>query len=296
MGAVVARALFLALILVGAPARAQQIEPRAYSNAPVGMNFLIAGYGFADGSVVVDQSLPLENANLQVNTTVLAYVRTLDLWGLPAKADAILPYAWLSGEAELAGKPREREVSGFGDLGLRLSVNLLGAPALPVREFASYRQRTIIGASVHVALPTGQYDPAKAVNIGTNRWLARPELGLSQALRRWTLELAAAASFFGDNDDFLGGATREQDTVYSVQGGAIYSFPRGIWAALNGTYFTGGRTTVNGVKGDDLQENTRAALTVAMPVNRKHSVKVYASTGVSTRTGGNYDMISVSWQ
>ena len=292
------RALLIGLLLAGVAsnARAQQIEPRAYSNAPVGINFLLAGYGYADGTVVVDPSVQLENAQLQVHSTLLAYVRTLNLWGMPAKVDGTLPFAWLSGTAELTGSPVQRDVDGFGDLGLRLSAILLGAPALSLPEFASYLQSTLVGASVRVSLPTGQYDSGKVVNIGTNRWFVRPEVGVSQALGRWTLELATAATFFGDNEDFMSGQTREQAPVYSLQGGVIYNFPRGIWTALNGTYYTGGRTTVDGVDGNDLQENTRTGLTIAFPAGRKHSIKFYGSTGVATRTGGNYDMISVTWQ
>jgi hypothetical protein len=39
-------------------AHAQDIEPRAYSNAPIGVNFLIAGYAFTEGAVPFDASLP----------------------------------------------------------------------------------------------------------------------------------------------------------------------------------------------------------------------------------------------
>lgn len=292
------RVLLVSAVLLGAASitRAQQIEPRTYSNAPIGINFLLAGYGYIDGTVVVDPSVQLENAQLQVHTTLIACVRTLNLWGLPAKVDGSLPYAWLSGTADFAGQPVQREVDGFGDFGVRLSAILIGAPALSLPEFASYRQNTLVGASVRVSLPTGQYDSGKVVNIGTNRWFVRPEVGGSQALGRWTLELATAATFFGDNADFLGGQTREQAPVYSVQGGVIYNFPRGIWAALNGTYYVGGRTTVDGVDGNDRQENTRSGLTVTVPAGHKHSIKLYASTGVSTRTGGNYDMVSAIWQ
>ena len=278
------------------PARAQQIEPRAYSNAPTGVNFLLAAYGYARGAVVVDPSLPLEDANLDVHLTALAFVRALDLWGLHAKANAVLPYAWLSGTASSLGQPVSRDVDGFGDLAARLSVNLLGSPALSLEKFVSYRQETIVGASVQVTAPTGQYEPGKLVNIGTNRWQLRSEVGVSHVAGEWTLELSTAASFFGSNDDFAGGMTRQQAPVYSVQGGVVYSLSRGMWTALNGTYFAGGRTTVDGVEKNDRQENTRAALTFTIPASRNHSVKLFAGTGVSTRTGGDYDVVNVTWQ
>lgn len=284
----------LAACAVGA--RAQEIEPRAYSNTPIGVNFLLAGYGHAEGGVATDPSIPLENANLRTHSTVFAYARSFEVGGQSGKFDLIVPYGWVSGTAEFADQPREREVSGFGDPKLRFSLNLYGAPALSLPDFASYQQDLIVGASVQVSIPSGQYDADKLVNIGTNRWFVKPEIGFSKAWGPWTLELATAATFFADNDDFLGGKTREQDPIYSVQGGLIYGFRNGIWVAFNSTYFTGGRTTVDGAEGDDLQKNSRAGVTVALPVNRHNSVKLYASTGLSTRTGTDFDTVGILWQ
>lgn len=286
----------LVLALAGGCAHAQEIEPRAYSNAPVGINFLIAGYGYAEGGLAPDASVPLTNANIQTHTMVFAYARALDLWGRSGKIDAVIPYAWLSGDAEYAGAPVEREVSGFGAPRMRLSMNFMGAPALSTKAFAEYRQDLIVGGSLQVGLPTGQYDADRLLNLGTNRWFVKPELGVSKAKAPWTLELATAATIFGDNDDFYGGQRREQDPIYSLQGHLIYSFRSGIWGALTGTWFTGGRTTVDGVRNSDLQQSARVGATLAVPVNRRHSVKFYASTGLSIRTGTDFDVIGAAWQ
>jgi hypothetical protein len=275
---------------------AQELEPRAYGNTPTGLHFLIVGYGYAEGGLATDPSVPLENANLRTHGPVFAYARSLDLWGRSGKFDVVLPYAWISGTALVAGEPRERNVAGFGDPRLRFSVNLYGAPALSLQEFARYRQDLIVGASVQVSAPLGQYSERRLVNVGTNRWAVKPELGVSKAWGSWTLELATGVAFYTDNDHFLGGKTREQDPIYSVQGHLLYSFRSGIWVALDGTYYTGGRTTVDGVQGDDLQQNSRVGANVALPVDRHNSVKLYASTGVSTRTGSDFDAVGIAWQ
>lgn len=284
------------LVLGGSSAHAQDIEPRAYSNAPVGMNFLIAGYGYAEGGLAADASVPLTNAKLRTHSTVLAYARSLGLWGRSGKIDVAIPYAWVSGQAEYAGQPVEREVSGFGAPRLRLSMNFIGAPALSMKEFAEYHQDLIVGASLQVGLPSGQYDADRLINIGSNRWFVKPEVGVSKASGPWTLEIATAAMIFGDNENFYGGQRREQDPLYSLQGHLVYSFRSGIWAALTGTYFTGGRTTVNNVRKDDLQKTSRVGATLALPVNRHHSIKLYANTGLSIRTGTDFDAIGVAWQ
>jgi hypothetical protein len=278
------------------PAHAQDIEPRAYSNAPVGVNFLIAGYVYTRGGLSFDPAVPITNANLDTSNGVLAYARVLDLWGKSAKFDAIVPYTWLSGTADYQGEPVQRTVSGFANSAFRLSVNLYGAPALTLPEFTDWEQDLIIGASLQVWAPWSQYDSSKLVNIGTNRWSFKPEVGISKAVGPWTLEFQAAVTIFTDNDNFFGGNTRSQDPLYSLQGHLIYGFRSGVWASVDATYFAGGRTTVNGVLNNDLQQNWRLGATLALPVDRANSIKFYASSGVAARTGNNYDLIGVAWQ
>lgn len=283
-------------LALAAAVQAQDIEPRAYSNAPVGVNFLIAGYVYSEGGLAVDPSLPLTDADLEVHTGLFAYARVFEVAGQSAKIDAVVPYAALSGTAEFAGTPVARDVSGFGDPRLRFSMNFHGAPALSLKEYAGYRQDLIVGGSVQVSAPLGQYDPDKLVNLGSNRWFIKPELGVSKAWGPWVLEFATGATFFGDNDDFYGGQRREQDPIYSLQAHLVYGFPSGMWAALTGTYVTGGRTTIDGVEGDDLQQNSRVGATLALPVDRYDSIKFYASTGVSIRTGTDFDIVGIAWQ
>ncbi|MGH8069303.1 MAG: transporter [Candidatus Entotheonellia bacterium] len=285
-----------AFALMAWEARGQDLEPRTYSNIPVGLNFLIAGYGYSAGGVVTDPSFPLEDGDVQIHSTVLAYAHAVDVWGTSGKFDVVLPFAWASGTATFRGQPRAREVSGLADPRFRFSVNLYGAPALSLQEFADYKQDLIIGASLQVSAPLGQYDSSKLLNIGTNRWSIKPEVGVSKALGPLTLELAAGVTFYTKNDDFLSGMTLEQDPIYSVQGHLIYNFGAGVWGALDATYYTGGRTTVDGVKGDNLQENTRLGVTLALPVNRHNSIKLYGSTGVFARTGSNFNTGGIAWQ
>ncbi len=289
--------LFACTVMTGvSTARAQDVEPRAYSNAPVGVNFLIVGYAYTQGGLAFDSSLPVKNPQLKTYNAVLAYARVLDLWGKSAKFDVIVPYTWMGGSADFAGQTIHREVDGLADTRFRLSVNLYGAPALTLKEFADYKQDLIIGASLQVSMPSGQYDDSRLVNIGTNRWSFKPEVGVSKAVGPLTLEVAAAANLYTDNNDFFGGNTRSQDPLYLIQGHVIYSFRRGIWASLDGTYLTGGSTTISGERRDDLQQNWRVGGTLAFPVNARNSIKLYASSGVSARTGNNYDLIGIAWQ
>lgn len=182
------------------------------------------------------------------------------------------------------------------DVTLRASVNLYGAPALSLQEFRHYRQDTIVGASVLVTAPTGQYDPMRLINIGTNRWSFRPELGVSKALGRWTLEAAAGVAFYTDNDAFLGSNVRRQRPLFGLQGHAIYNISPQLWAALDVTYYVGGQTSVNGVLDNDRQANARWGATLAQSLDRHNSIKVYFSSGVAARTGTNFTAVGVAWQ
>ena len=275
---------------------AQDLEPRAYANAPVGMNFLLVGYQYSEGGLIFDPVLPITDANAKVDIGLLAYVRTLDIAGKSAKAGVLLPYADLYADGYVDGEFRAREDTGLADPAFYFTINLYGAPALSVKEFKEYQQDTIIGFTFKLTAPLGVYDNDKLLNIGTNRWSFKPEFGISQAIGRWTLEAATAAVFYTDNDEFDNGKTRQQDPIYSVQGHVIYSFPRNIWAAVSATYYEGGRTTIDGVTKDDLQENWRTGFTVAFPINRNHSIKLFGNSGVSTRTGTDYDSLGIAWQ
>ena len=285
----------LALVCSSVKAHAQDLEPRAYANTPVGLNFLIAGYVYSKGSVGFDPSVPLEDAQVKLNTAVLAYVRTLNLWGWPGKFDVIAPYTWASGSAKLSGELRTREISGFNDPRLRFSVLLYGAPALSLDEFRNYQPDLIVGTSLEVTPPLGQYNSDRLLNNGTNRWSFKPELGISKTVGPLTLELATGIRFYTDNNDFLDGKTLELSPIYSVQGHLIYSIRPGIWLGLDGLYFTGGRSTIDGDKGQKL-ENARVGLTLALPIHRYVSVKFYGSTDVYTKTGTASNIVGMIWQ
>lgn len=292
----VSAALVAAVVLTsGRSVHAQALEPRSYTNTPVGINFLLLGYGHTEGDVGFDESTAVTDAKVRIDAGVLAYARSLDVWGLSGKVLAVLPVAEASGSAKVKGQGRDRDVFGLADPLLRISVNFFGAPALSLDEFATYRQDLIIGASLQVTAPLGQYDSSKLLNVGTNRWSVKPELGVSKAWGRLTLELIPGITFFTNNNDFFGGKTLEQDPIYSLQGHLIYEFSPAFWAAFNSTYYAGGRTTVDGEQGPE-PENVRVGVTAALSLSRRQSIKFYGSTGVYNRTDNNFWALGIAWQ
>jgi hypothetical protein len=275
---------------------AQELEPRAYTNLPVGLNFVVAGYSYSSGGVLFDPAIPLENASITTHSSLFAYARSIKVGKMSGKVDAILPYAWLSGSADFMGVRGYREVSGLADPRVRMSVIFIGGPALPLSGFKDYKQNFVMGASLQVYLPLGQYDPDKLVNLGTNRFTFKPEIGISKTIKQIILELAVAGQFYTVNNNYFNGQTMSQAPIGSVQGHVNYNFRGGIWAALDGTFYWGGRSTIDGVEGNNLQENSRLGLTLAVPFGIHHSVKLNLSTGASTRTGTDFDAVTLAWQ
>jgi hypothetical protein len=286
----------LAVAMLCRTAGAQDLEPRAYSNSPTGLNFVIAGYGYAKGSVLTDPSLPLDNVSNEAHIGVFAYATTLNVFGKSAKFDLVVPYTSLAAKGLVFGLPRERYVTGFADPAFRFSMNFIGAPALTAAEFKDYQQDFIFGASLRITAPLGQYNDDKLVNIGTNRWSFKPEIGFSKAIGPWTVELTPGVTFYTDNGDFFGGQTREVAPLIAVQSGVTYSFAPGAWLALNAGYFVGGRTTVDDVENDDEQEGVRLGATLAIPVNRYHSMKFYGITGYNAHGQHDFQAVGIAWQ
>ncbi len=277
-------------------ARAQDLEPRAYAPNPTGANFIVAGYGHTSGDVTLDPSVPVTDVSARVNMAALFYGRTFGLFGHSASAGIQTPYAWGTLEGNVGEQRRSIYRSGLGDLRLRLTTTLIGGPALDLREFVKQKPRTTLGASVVVVTPTGQYDPAKLVNLGTNRWAVKPEVGVSHPAGRWWLEGYAGAWLFSDNTDFFGGSRRAQSAIMTLQGHVSYAFRPRLWMAGDATFYTGGRTTVDGVAKADLQRNSRFGLTMAVPLNRRSSVKASWARGLTTRIGGDFTTLAVGYQ
>jgi len=280
---------------VGCGAMATDIEPRAYSNIPVGVNFLLAGYAYTSGSVSFPPPVPIENGELSFHSAVLAYARSLDIWGRSGKVDIILPAASISGKGDVLGETHSRQISGLADPRARFYVNLFGAPALSMKDFAAYKQNVIVGASLAVTASGGQYDPNKLINVGSNRWSFKPEIGVSKAWGPLTTEVAAGAYLFTDNSQPFQGGSQQQDPLYTMQGHLIYSF-EGIWGAFDVNYYTGGRTSTDGKALDNRLESWRVGGTLALPINRQHSIKLYGSTSIYSRIGSDFEIVGIAWQ
>ena len=215
----------VALFLIPAPGSTQELEPGAYWPIPTGFNIVTVVNSLNWGDVAFEPAAPIDEARATINTTAFTFTRAFSLGGRSANATVIVPIVGGHLEGLYLGEPAETGRFGLGDPRLRLGVNLYGAPAMTPKEYASsYRQRTLVGVSITAAPPLGQYDPAKLINLGTNRWSFKPDVGVSHTRGQWVVEMMAGVWVFTDNDNFAGGSTRTQDPIAQVQFHLTYRF------------------------------------------------------------------------
>lgn len=287
--------LLLALSHVAA---AQELTPRAYWPAPKGTQVITVGIVHTSGDTIPDPSLPIAGVDSDINTGLVAYLQTIELWGRTSNVILEVPYS----DGETTGRHTElglveRDYKGLGDVGLTVSVNLWGAPSMTLADFADLRvtPRPIIGASLKVVAPTGDYDSDRIVNVGANRWAAKFEVGSIWPLnRKWLLEAEVGSWIFEDNDDFLG-MTRKQDSIQALELHLVRRFGPAFWASLDMNAYKGGRSEVNGRHLDDIQRDSKFGFTLAYPVARNHVIKASWATGSVNDSDEDFDYYSLSY-
>lgn len=234
--------------------RAQDLRPRAYVVTPLQSNAVIVGYAFNDGSIFFGTVLPITNASGKYSVPNISYYHSLNFFKRSANLTATLPYVVGTFQGEVKTSEQKIYRSGMADSIFRFSVNLIGGPAMAPKDFAKWKQKTILGASIQVVAPTGQYYPSHLINPGSNRWGFKPELGYSQRWGNWILDAYGGVWLFTENNNYLTGSefSKRQNTLTEAPVGAIemhlsYDVKPRLWASVDGNYWYGGETTVNNI-------------------------------------------------
>lgn len=292
-----ALAVVLGVWLAVVPSAAQDLDPRAYARAPINSTVAIVGFSFSSGGVVSDPTLPLKNVQAKVSTPSVGVARVFNLFGKTGQALAALPYSWAEATGEINEQSARATRSGLSDMRLRLSVLLAGAPARTLQQLAKAPRKPVIGTSLTVMAPTGQFYPQKLVNLGANRWAFKPEVGLSYPLgSRWLADVYGSMWYFTTNPNFFPGtSSRSQDRVGSLQVHLSYSLTPLAWVAFDATAYRGGQSSVDGAPVGSRLTSSRVGATVAFPVGRRHGIKIAYSTGVNVRLGTDFDSFSIGW-
>jgi hypothetical protein len=295
--------VFCSCFLAGT-SHAQDLAPRAYIITPLHSNAVNLTYSYLDGSIIFDGTAPITDATARVNISILSFSHSMNFFGRTANFTASLPY----GVGNFRGTVTNAETlayrSGLLASSFRFSVNLKGGPAMNVQEYSKWRQKTIIGVSIKLVPPTGQYDPTKLINYGTNRWALKPELGYSRRWGHWILDGYAGVWFFTTNSEFFshnqfspGTNTQSQSPTGSFEGHLSYDFKPRLWVSFDANFWFGGSTSLNGAINEAThQRNSRIGATASIPLSRRQAIKLSYSNGAYIRYGGNYQNVSIGWQ
>ena len=297
-------ATVLLLVASATVLRAQDLSPRAYVITPLRSNAVTVSNIFSDGHLRFEGTVPITGATGRLNVPAVTLYHAFSLFGRSANAAATLAY----GVGHFDGTVQEAEHhayrSGLLDSVFRLSVNLKGGPAMTLEEARKWRQRTLIGASIKIVAPTGQYDPTKLVNLGGNRWAFKPEIGLSRRWDHWVLDAYGAVWFFTRNPEFFSNNAYVPGTQYQTQQPIAafethlsYDFRPRLWVSLDANFWSGGKTSTNGVLNPaTLQKSSRIGITASIPLTRHQSLKAGYADGAYVRFGGDYKIASLAWQ
>ena len=291
-------ALAAGLLATAMPTHAQELEPRRWSQLPTGVNFFGAGVAYSEGDIFLDPVLQVEDGTVEAVTASVAYVRSFGLFGRSARFDVALPYADSKWQGLLEGEPASVQRQGLKDPRFRLSILLYGGPALSPEEFAKQpKSDTVVGFGLSVVAPLGDYIDDRLLNLGQNRWVIWPQLGVTHTNGPWTYELTGSIFFFTDNDRFFQGTKLENDPLYAIQGHLIYTFRPGLWASVSTAYGDGAKPTVSGVPKDSATENWVNALSVGIPLSPRQGIKLsYLSSRTQVPTGSDQDTILLAFQ
>ena len=305
IGAVVfACVLSLGTIPLARLGEAQDLTPRAYLITPTGSNAVIVTDVYNDGDLNFEGTVPIEDATSRINMLAIGVYRSLGVFGRSANINIVLPYGTGSFEGTVLASPYTTDRSGLFDIPVRFAVNLAGGPAMDVGEWSKWRQKTLLGASLKLVVPVGQYDPTNLINLGSNRWAFKPELGLSHRHGHWIVDAYGAGWFFTKNPEFFsnnqyysGTRAQTQDPIEILEMHLSYDLRPRLWVSLDGNFWTGGETSLDGVANPKtLQKSSRVGLTASLPLTTHQSAKLGFASGAYARFGGDYTIYSVAWQ
>jgi Putative MetA-pathway of phenol degradation len=289
---------FVVVLLIGfLNIQAQELEPRSYAVVPTGLHAMALSFTYSSGNVITDGSSPLKDLDVTNRILNLGYVQTFALLGKLARVSASLPYGFLDGTAKFHGLDTTGSRSGFYDGRIKIGMNLLGSQVVSPAEFQKFQEHTVLGFSLVISVPVGQYYPSKLINLGSNRWGFKPELGLSHREGRLFYEVYTGLWLYTQNPVYLAKYVQSENVLFSFQAHVDYTFKRGKYLAINGGFVDGGQTFLNGMGQGDQQENWRIGGTFSSPVFDKHqSIKLMINTGVATRVGQNYTAFTAVYQ
>jgi hypothetical protein len=292
--------LLLACWLTPLSLAAQDLEPRRWTHLPVGANTLGIGYAGKNSDIYFNPLLGITDGTADINAWLARYSYSFDWSGKTARVDGILPYVSGTWKGLVEGEPSQRTTRAGGDPWVRLSVNFYGSPALEGQEFLEFMAenpvRTTVGASLAVSLPLGGYDPEELINVGRNRYTARPQVGVLHQRGPWSFELTGSVYVFSKNTDYLDSITLSQDPMFALQAHVTRNFKGNFWLGAGMAYANGGRVKLDGVRTAYEVDNVLLNLVGSYRITRTQSLMIAWQQGrTQNEVGSDFDSWLISW-
>lgn len=293
-------ALVIGLYFSFSPVLSQDVEPRRWVSIPLGTKVIAAGYIYTSGDVLLDPSLQAENVEIAVNTLVVSYVQSLRIGTKSARLGILLPWNFENWNGLLDGNPESLYRAGLVDPRIRFSINLLGPPATDIKGLQKYYQEnpthTVVGVSLAVHLPLGQYDRNQLINIGNNRFIFRPQIGFEHRWGLWSYELTGSVFLYTKNNKFFPDQQKIKDPVYALQNHLIKRFKSGIWLALNIGYGYGGEGAIDQRELNDYRSDLLFGGSFGVRLNPTQAIKLsYFRKEALNDIGSEVNSLGVVW-
>ena len=285
-----------AMLAVGAlppPAVHAQVPARSYWKTLSGANAVPLIFESMSGNTnPFDPSFTVNpESNLGATMAIAGYLRAIPLFGRAATAAILVPVGRISGDVEVANAKVNETARGFGDPTLELCINVIGPPAqINLVDVLRYEPGFSLDVIADLAVPIGEYDNTRHLNLGQNRWYGRLgapivwQLGPWVPGRRTTLEFLPGVWFFGANKDYLG-MRLETDPMFQLDGHLTRDFTERLWGALDGAWYKGGKSSTDGVEGEELN-NVALGFTLGYQINENLSLTFgYKSTVKDSDSG-----------
>lgn len=281
-------------------ALSQDVEPRRWNPIPLGTQILGAGYSYTSGKVFFDPLLEAEDVTIRAHSLVASFTQPFSIGHKLGNISLVLPFSAADWNGFLSGEPAGLNRTGFADPTVRASVILAGPPAGSAGEVRQYRLDnpvyTSFGVSLAITFPFGEYFEDKLINLGSNRFVFRPQAGMIHYWGEWSFELTGSVFLYTRNPDFFNDAERRQRPTFAMQSHLVKQFRKGAWLSLGAGYGLGGESIVNRQPNGDFRSNLLASASYSFLISQGQGLKItYIRAQALEDIGSNTNNFIVAW-
>jgi len=278
----------------------QDLEPRRWTALPLSTQIIGIGYSHTQGTIFFDPLLNIKDASVTVNSFVLQYLHPFKIGKKSARFDVLIPFSIAHWEGYLNDAYTTVNRNGFADPRLRISVNFLGPEAMKPKELLEYLSEhevfTVVGASLSVTLPLGQYFDDKILNLGQNHFVFRPQIGFVHHWRTWSYELTGSVFLYSRNHNFSDGKNKNQNATFAMQTHLTKRFKSKMWGSISAGYGLVGQSIVNKQPKNDDRSDFLAAGSIGFVLAKRQSIKLsYIRTETLKDIGADLNSYILGW-